>query len=168
MRRKCDMLKAFDAGLAKIMSKMGISVVDSYRGAYQFDILGLNREVVDRCFPLTPAPLGGVGFAEIERNVRATLERRRNSPQTPAEAGPAGLRLGQVPPGRCDGAPRLGTHDGQGPAKRRRQRAQRAPSHRSPPTPFACTPRRPPQRSRRTCATCWRFAPLVLRSRSKA
>ncbi len=65
------MLKAFDAGLAKIMSKMGISVVDSYRGAYQFDILGLSREVVDRCFPLTPAPLGGIGFTEIEANVRA-------------------------------------------------------------------------------------------------
>ncbi len=64
------MIKAFDAGLAKIMSKMGISVVDSYRGAYQFDILGLNNEVVDRCFPLTPAPLGGIGFAEIEKNVR--------------------------------------------------------------------------------------------------
>ncbi len=68
------MLKAFDAGLAKIMSKMGISVVDSYRGAYQFDILGLNKSVVDRCFPLTPAPLGGIGFPEIEKNVRASWD----------------------------------------------------------------------------------------------
>ena len=64
------MLKAFDAGLAKIMSKMGVSVVDSYRGAYQFDILGLSNEVVDRCFPQTPAPLGGIGFAEIEHGIR--------------------------------------------------------------------------------------------------
>lgn len=64
------MLKAFDAGLAKIMSKMGISVVDSYRGAYQFDILGLSKEVVERCFPQTPAPLGGIGFAEIEHGIR--------------------------------------------------------------------------------------------------
>jgi glutamate synthase (NADPH/NADH) large chain len=37
------MLKAFDAGLAKVMSKMGISVVDSYRGAHLFDILGLHK-----------------------------------------------------------------------------------------------------------------------------
>ncbi len=64
------MLKAFDAGLAKIMSKMGISVVDSYRGAYQFDILGLSNELVERCFPLTPAPLGGVGYDVIEHGVR--------------------------------------------------------------------------------------------------
>ena len=64
------MLKAFDAGLAKIMSKMGISVVDSYRGAYQFDILGLSHEVVERCFPNTPAPLGGIGFDTIEDGIR--------------------------------------------------------------------------------------------------
>lgn len=64
------MLKAFDAGLAKIMSKMGVSVVDSYRGAYPFDILGLGNEVVDRCFPNTPAPIGGIGFAQIEHNIR--------------------------------------------------------------------------------------------------
>ncbi len=64
------MLKAFDAGLAKIMSKMGISVVDSYRGAYQFDILGLSHDVVARCFPNTPAPLGGIGFDVIEDGIR--------------------------------------------------------------------------------------------------
>ncbi|MGI4756016.1 MAG: glutamate synthase-related protein [Janthinobacterium lividum] len=64
------MLKAFDAGLAKIMSKMGVSVVDSYRGAYPFDILGLSTELVDRCFPQTPAPLGGIGFSEIEHGIR--------------------------------------------------------------------------------------------------
>ena len=64
------MLKAFDAGLAKIMSKMGVSVVDSYRGAYPFDILGLSSEVVERCFPNTPAPLSGAGFAEIEHGIR--------------------------------------------------------------------------------------------------
>lgn len=66
------MLKAFDAGLAKIMSKMGVSVVDSYRGAYPFDTLGLGQEVVERCFPNTPAPIGGIGFAEIEHGIRQT------------------------------------------------------------------------------------------------
>ena len=64
------MLKSFDAGLAKVMSKMGISVVDSYRGAHLFDILGLHKSVVDRCFPGTPAPLSGIGFAELERQLR--------------------------------------------------------------------------------------------------
>nr|WP_255550702.1 glutamate synthase-related protein [Granulicella sp. dw_53] len=66
------MLKALDAGLAKVMSKMGISVVDSYRGAHLFDILGLHSSVVDRCFTGTPAPLSGIGFAEIERQLRQT------------------------------------------------------------------------------------------------
>jgi len=64
------MLKALDAGLAKVMSKMGISVADSYRGAHQFDILGLHASVVDRCFPNTPAPLSGIGFAELDRRLR--------------------------------------------------------------------------------------------------
>ena len=63
-------LKALDAGLAKVMSKMGISVVDSYRGAHLFDILGLHKSVVERCFPETPAPLSGIGFAELDRRLR--------------------------------------------------------------------------------------------------
>jgi hypothetical protein len=66
------MLKSLDAGLAKVMSKMGISVVDSYRGAHLFDILGLHSSVVDRCFPGTPAPLSGIGFAELDRRLRLT------------------------------------------------------------------------------------------------
>jgi glutamate synthase (NADPH/NADH) large chain len=66
------MLKAFDAGLAKVMSKMGISVVDSYRGAHLFDILGLHKSVVARCFPDTPAPLSGIGFSELDRHLRQT------------------------------------------------------------------------------------------------
>jgi glutamate synthase (NADPH/NADH) large chain len=66
------MLKALDAGIAKVMSKMGISVVDSYRGAHLFDVLGLHASVVDRCFPNTPAPLSGIGFAELDRRLRLT------------------------------------------------------------------------------------------------
>ena len=66
------MLKSFDAGLAKVMSKMGISVVDSYRGAHLFDILGLHQSVVERCFPKTPSPLSGIGFSELDRQVRET------------------------------------------------------------------------------------------------
>ena len=64
------MLKSFDAGLAKVMSKMGISVVDSYRDAHLFDILGLHASVVERCFFGTPAPLSGIGFEELDRQVR--------------------------------------------------------------------------------------------------
>jgi glutamate synthase (NADPH/NADH) large chain len=65
-------LKSLEAGLAKVMSKMGISVVYSYRGAHLFDILGLHSSVVERCFVDTPAPLSGIGFAELERHLRET------------------------------------------------------------------------------------------------
>jgi glutamate synthase (NADPH/NADH) large chain len=69
---EANTLKALSLGLAKVMSKMGISVVDSYRGAHLFDALGLADEVIDKCFVGTPSPIGGIGFAEIERAVRHT------------------------------------------------------------------------------------------------
>ena len=65
-----NLLLAFELGLAKVMSKMGISVVDSYRGAHLFDAIGLAQHVVDKCFPGVPAPIGGVGFEQIESYVR--------------------------------------------------------------------------------------------------
>ena len=61
-----NMLHALDLGIAKIMSKMGISVVDSYRSAHLFDCLGLGDEIIDRCFYGTFSPVGGIGFAEVE------------------------------------------------------------------------------------------------------
>ena len=64
------MLHAFDFGLAKIMSKMGISVLDSYRGAHLFDILGLDSEVVERSFYGTPSPIGGIGYDQLEVALR--------------------------------------------------------------------------------------------------
>ncbi len=66
------LLKAIQSGLAKVMSKMGISVLDSYRAAQLFDILGLDNAVVDRCFIGSLSPMGGWGFAEIEAGVRAS------------------------------------------------------------------------------------------------
>jgi glutamate synthase domain-containing protein 2/glutamate synthase domain-containing protein 1/glutamate synthase domain-containing protein 3 len=61
-----NMMRALDLGLAKIMSKMGISVADSYRGAHLFDCLGLGAEVIDKCFAGTYSPIGGIGFEELE------------------------------------------------------------------------------------------------------
>ncbi|MBF6023189.1 glutamate synthase large subunit [Lysobacter niastensis] len=49
-------------GLLKIISKMGISTIGSYRGAQLFEIVGLDREVVDLCFTGTPSRIGGAGF----------------------------------------------------------------------------------------------------------
>jgi glutamate synthase (ferredoxin) len=63
--------EAIEDGVLKIMSKMGISDIASYRGAQIFETIGLAREIVDRCFPGTPCPVGGVGFAELEREAVA-------------------------------------------------------------------------------------------------
>jgi glutamate synthase (NADPH/NADH) large chain len=80
------MLKALDAGLAKVMSKMGISVVASYRGAHLFDILGLHYEVVQRCFSGTPSPISGIGFEELEHRIRENWKAESsNAPAVPAE-----------------------------------------------------------------------------------
>jgi glutamate synthase (ferredoxin) len=62
-------LRALEMGLLKIMSKMGISTVESYCGAQIFEIIGLNDEVVDRCFAGTPSRLGGIGFEKLASDV---------------------------------------------------------------------------------------------------
>jgi glutamate synthase domain-containing protein 2/glutamate synthase domain-containing protein 1/glutamate synthase domain-containing protein 3 len=65
-----NLLHALELGLAKVMSKMGISVVDSYRGAHLFDAIGISNAVVDKCFAGVPSPIGGIGFTQIENYVR--------------------------------------------------------------------------------------------------
>lgn len=61
--------KAIEAGLLKVMSKMGISTISSYRGAQIFEILGLSQGVVDQYFTGTPTLIGGIGLCEIEEDV---------------------------------------------------------------------------------------------------
>ncbi len=57
--------KALEAGVLKVLSKMGISTLDSYRGAQIFEVIGLADEVVERCLPGTPSVVGGVGWAHL-------------------------------------------------------------------------------------------------------
>ncbi len=59
--------KAIKKGVVKVMSKMGISTIQSYRGAQIFEAIGLNREFVDRYFDKTASRIGGVGLEEIAR-----------------------------------------------------------------------------------------------------
>jgi len=63
---------AVEDGVLKIMSKMGISTVDGYRGAQLFDALGLGGEVIDRCLRGTASVVGGLGFRDLGA---AVLER---------------------------------------------------------------------------------------------
>jgi len=60
--------KGINKGLLKIMSKMGISAVSSYRGAQLFEAVGLAREVVDLAFPGVASRIEGAGFAELEKD----------------------------------------------------------------------------------------------------
>ena len=61
---------AVDAGLLKIMSKMGISVISSYRGGCNFEAVGLSRAVVAEFFPGMPSRISGIGVKGIEEKLR--------------------------------------------------------------------------------------------------
>ena len=63
--------EAMEAGLLKTMSKMGISVVSSYRGGYNFEAIGLSRALVAEYFPGMVSRISGIGLAGIERNALA-------------------------------------------------------------------------------------------------
>ncbi|ODN06304.1 Glutamate synthase [NADH], amyloplastic [Orchesella cincta] len=54
--------KATETGIAKVMAKMGISTLQSYKGAQIFEAVGLASEVVDKCFKGTASRIGGVTF----------------------------------------------------------------------------------------------------------
>ena len=60
-------INAVTHGIAKVISKMGISTVQSYRGAQIFEAIGLSREVVDEYFTGTPTRIEGIGLEEIAK-----------------------------------------------------------------------------------------------------
>ena len=61
--------KAANKGLLRIMSKMGITSIASYRGAQIFEAVGIAQTLIDRCFTGTPSRIGGIGLAEIATDV---------------------------------------------------------------------------------------------------
>ncbi|CAN5349469.1 glutamate synthase large subunit [soil metagenome] len=61
--------ESIEDGVLKTLSKMGIAELASYRGAQLFEAVGLARDVVDLCLRGTPSSVGGVGFAELEREI---------------------------------------------------------------------------------------------------
>ena len=70
--------KAIDDGLLKIMSKMGISVISSYRGGYNFEAVGLSRTLVADFFPGMTSRISGIGLGGIQRKVLSLHERAWN------------------------------------------------------------------------------------------
>jgi glutamate synthase (ferredoxin) len=63
-------IKAINKGIVKIISKMGISTVQSYCGAQVFEAIGLDQDFVDRYFTWTASRIGGVGLDVIAEEVR--------------------------------------------------------------------------------------------------
>ncbi|MGO1510357.1 MAG: glutamate synthase large subunit [Actinomycetaceae bacterium] len=64
-------IHALGKGVLKVMSKMGVSTVPSYRGSQLFQAVGLSQDLVDRYFTATPTPLGGVGLDVVADEVAA-------------------------------------------------------------------------------------------------
>ncbi|HEY3806707.1 MAG TPA: glutamate synthase large subunit [Kofleriaceae bacterium] len=75
-------IHALEDGLLKVMSKMGITTVQSYRGAQMFEAVGIDRDVIEAHFTGTPSRLGGVGLAELEAEAN---ERHARGWQGPRE-----------------------------------------------------------------------------------
>ncbi len=148
-RRSRRTVRRWRAALLKIMSKMGISVLASYRGAQIFEAVGLASKLVENCFTGTSTQIEGVGFARDRRGkpaaARAGLRRarRRHGKRKPRRAAKPGLL--PVPPAgrgaRGDAAddqefPHLRADQQAGGLQeiRRQRRSTRSPSR---------------------CATCW-------------
>ena len=91
--------KAVKKGVVKVMSKMGISTIQSYRGAQIFEAIGLNQEFVDTYFEKTATRIGGVGLEQIAQETLYHHHRAYHA----REAGPPLLEEGGQYQWRRDG-----------------------------------------------------------------
>ncbi|NDD16566.1 MAG: glutamate synthase subunit alpha, partial [Chitinophagia bacterium] len=71
---KKNYIKAVNEGLYKVFSKMGISTLQSYQGAQIFEIIGINKEVVNRHFTGATSRIDGMGLDEIAKEILAKHE----------------------------------------------------------------------------------------------
>ncbi|HBK84278.1 MAG TPA: glutamate synthase large subunit, partial [Flavobacterium sp.] len=67
--------KAIAKGILKIMNKIGISTLHSYRAAQIFEIIGLNKKFSSKYFPNTPTRIEGIGLIEIEKEIKKRYEK---------------------------------------------------------------------------------------------
>ncbi len=64
-----NFIKAVDKGLLKVMSKMGISTLTSYKGSQQFEAIGLAEDIVGNYFGATTSKIGGITLEDLSRNI---------------------------------------------------------------------------------------------------
>ncbi len=79
-----NFIKAINKGVVKVISKMGISTIQSYCGAQVFEAIGLDQDFVDRYFTWTPSRIGGIGLDAIAEEVR--MRQKLAFPDRHAEA----------------------------------------------------------------------------------
>ncbi len=79
--------KGLNKGLYKILSKMGISTITSYRGAQLFEIVGFHDEVVELCFPGTTSRIQGAGFVDLESDQRTLHQKAWRRSQALTQGG---------------------------------------------------------------------------------
>ncbi|MBC2440626.1 glutamate synthase large subunit, partial [Clostridium saccharobutylicum] len=70
--------KAVLKGIIKILSKMGISTIQSYQGAQIFEAIGIGKEVIEKYFTNTVSRIGGIGLKEIQREAEINHEKGFN------------------------------------------------------------------------------------------
>ena len=142
-------VKALNKGMLKVMSKMGISTLQSYCGAQIFEAVGLDREFVDKYFTSTSSRIGGVGLVDDLGRSPAAARARLSAARRSAEPGRARKRRRVSVAPRRRGAP-VQPGDGVPPAARDahgpvqdlqgihapRRRSERAPGDAARPVPL--------------------------------
>jgi glutamate synthase (NADPH/NADH) large chain len=77
--------KAVGKGILKVMNKIGISTLNSYRGSQLFECIGINTKTVENYFPNTPTRIQGIGLREIEQEIVKRHKRAFQSNDTDAD-----------------------------------------------------------------------------------
>ena len=95
--------KAAVKGIGKVLSKMGISTMQSYCGAQIFEALGLSQKLVDKYFTWTPTRIEGIGMDEIFEEVRLRHTRAFAERQSGRQSGEETLEAGGEYQWRADG-----------------------------------------------------------------
>jgi len=96
-----NLIKALGKGVLKVMSKMGISTIASYRGAQVFEAIGLSRELVDAHFTGTPSQVDGIGIDVVAQEV--AMRHREAYPLSGDKPAHQRLRMGGEYQWRRDG-----------------------------------------------------------------
>lgn len=76
--------KAIGKGILKVMNKIGISTLNSYRGSQLFECIGINTKTVEKYFPNTPTRIQGIGLYEIEREISNRHRKAYGEKEIPA------------------------------------------------------------------------------------